>query len=79
LDLDHPGPGRHLSGPGVAVADNQAVAGGVELGAMSLEVGPALGQKRHRQHLLGSHPAELVEVDGHRLGIINHLRGGILD
>ena len=79
LDLHHPRPGRHLPGPGIAVAHHQALPGGVERVGVGLEVGPALGQQRHRQHLLGCHPAQLVEADLQGLGVINRDRGGVMD
>ena len=71
--LDHAGPRRHLPGPGVPVGDHQALAHGVELLGMGLEVGPALGQKRHGQHVLGGHPTQLVEADRHGLGVTHHV------
>ncbi len=79
LDLDHAGPRRHLPGPGVPVGDHQALAHGVELLGMGLEVGPALGQKRHGQHVLGGHPTQLVEADRHGLGVTHRARGGVMD
>ncbi len=56
-DLDHSGSGRHRPGPGEPVPHHQAFPGGVELGGVSLEVGPALSQQRHGEHLLGGDPA----------------------
>ena len=46
---------------------------------MGLEVGPALGQQGDGQHLLGGHPAQLVEADRHGLGVIHRVRGGVMD
>ena len=40
---------------------------------MGLEVGPALGQKRHGQHVLGGHPTQLVEADRHGLGVTHRV------
>ena len=44
--LDHPGTGRDLSFFGVAVADDQAFAGAVELVGVGVQVGLALDQQR---------------------------------
>ncbi len=46
---------------------------------MGLEVGPALSQQRHRQHVLGGHPAQLVETHGQSLGVVHRGRGGVMD
>ena len=78
-DLDHPGSGGDLSGPGEPVAHHQSVTGVVELLGVGLEVGPALGRQGDGQHVLGGHPAQLVEADRHGLGVIHHVRGGVMD
>jgi hypothetical protein len=52
--------------------------GSVEHLGVSFEVGPALGQQRHGEHLLGVDPADLVEVDLQRLGVINRDRVGVM-
>ena len=46
--------------------------------AFAIEIGPAFGQQRHRQHLLSGHPAQPVEVDGHRLRVVHRGRGGVM-
>lgn len=79
LDLDDACAGRDLPFPGVTVAHNQAFSGGVELCGVGLEVGPPFGQQRRGQHLLGGHPADLVEADGSCFVLTHRVRGGVMD
>ena len=74
--LDHAGTGRHLPLLGVAVADDQALAGAVELVGVGVQVGLALGQQRQLEHLLGGQAAQLVQADS--CGCLLRACGGIL-
>ena len=46
---------------------------------MLVEVGLALSQQGDGQHLVGSDPAQLVEVDDQGLGVVHRVRGRIMD
>jgi len=79
VDFDGAGPGGHRASPGPSVAHHQAVAGLVEELGMRLEVGPALGQKGHGDHVLGGHPANLVEAQHSGFFVTNRVSGGVMD
>jgi hypothetical protein len=63
LDLDHAGARRHLALLGVAVAHDQAFARLVDYVVVSVQVGLALDQQGHLEHLLGGQTAQLVQAD----------------
>ena len=63
--LDHPSARRHLALLGVAVAHDQAFARPVDHLGVGVQVGLALNQQRHLEHLLGGQAAQLVQADAY--------------
>jgi len=70
---------RDRAGPVKPVAHHQPMTGGVQLVGVFLEVGPALGQQRHGQHVLGRQAADLVQAGSRGFFVANRLCGGVMD
>jgi hypothetical protein len=79
LNVDAAGASRDRARLVEAVADHQALAGGVNDIGVGIQVGASLGQQRCGQHLLGGDPAQLVQVDDHHVRVLHRRRGGVMD
>lgn len=77
--LDRPRPGRDRPRTGISVADHQAPPGPINQIGVVVEIGLALSEQRHPDHVLSGQAAQLVKADSQLFGIIGHLDGGVMD
>ena len=77
--LDHAGPRRHLPGRAYPLPTTRRLPVASSSVGVGLEVGPALGQQGHGQHLLGRPPGTARRGRSSWFGVTHRARGGVMD